>query len=711
MTEPGLTSDASETTRREETTLQNENPDMAVPTQVGTTEPSEGGLHIPPPGSPETSLPAEPPIPDRAEELHTDPEPHAGAAEALEGSVPVPGDVNAVEPGTETSHESLESLIIDDSVVLSQAVAAEPAVAVPSDSVGSDADAAVVDQVEPVPAADVSRAEIEASDSTVVVHPEEESAEGHQKGSRQKLFPKLLEEEMKEIWKELTLRKNSGQEIEIEVVATNRGGIVASYRGIEVFIPVSHWTLDRNTSGAIASVHPGDKVSAHVLEITAFETDARRVTATRRTLLRRELLTTIEPGTRITGRVVSILDFGVFVNIGGVDGLLPASEMSHDRVSRPSDLFLKGQEVEVVVKEVDRERKRVYLSRKELLPSPWEGVEDRFPTGSIQTGRVVGLGKDGAFVQLEPGVDGFLRAGELSWTRRVASPRDILRKGEDIQVRVLDVSSRRQRVSLSYRQAMPDPWPTLSETFGVGTAWEGEATSISNKGVVVAVGDVEGFLPRSRMGRESRRLPEMKLGEKLQVSVLEIDPGNHSLIFGLVMPEGEMGGSGEGRGEGRGGGRRGGDRGGRPDRRGDDRGRAPAVQPSNEIKSSETVTSFALGDLITDAIKARLNYAEATPEQETIMPAPETTIPEGVPDPGVGESSHSSHDDAGSQILVVSTGTAEGVDASHIVIDASPEEKTLASVEPDTSAADGEPGDGTAESPVAPTDPDEQSPV
>lgn len=431
--------------------------------------------------------------------------------------------------------------------------------------------------------------------------------DGLRKGGRPKLFPKLPDDEMRAIWDELTSLKKRGDEIEIEAVATNRGGVVASYRGVEVFVPVSHWTLDRHSAAVISSVRPGDKANAHILEITAFDTDARRVTASRRTVLRREMMQGIQPGSRMTGRVVSVLDFGVFVNIGGVDGLLPASEMSYDRASRPIDLFEKGQVVEVVVKDVDRDKKRIYLSRKELLPTPWGGVEERFAVGTVHTGKVVGIGRDGAFVQLEPGVDGFLRAGELSWTRRVASPRDVLQKGDDIEVMVLEVSERRQRVSLSYRQAHEDPWPALAATYAVGTSWEGTATTISNKGVVVAIDDIEGFLPRSRMGRESRRLPDMKVGEKLNVSVLEIEPTNHSLILGLAIGEEEVdGGANEARGR-----RPGGRSEGRTDhRRGDDRARMPALQPVNELKSSDTVTSFALGDLIGDAVKARLRHGD-----------------------------------------------------------------------------------------------------
>ncbi len=460
----------------------------------------------------------------------------------------------------------------------------------------------------------------------------EDGSSGRRRSGRQ--LPKMPEEQMREIWNELVAKKNAGEEIELEVISTNRGGVVASYNGVEVFIPISHWSLDRHNTEGVAGVGAGDGVQAHVLEITSFDTDARRVTATRRTLLRKDLLTSLEVGQRLHGRVASILDFGAFVDLGGVDGLVHASEISYDRTRRPSELLNKGDEVEVVIREIDREKKRIYLGMKELQPSPWEGVEEKYPVGTLQRGRVVGIGKNGAFIELEPGLEGFVRVSELSWTKRVNNPKEILKKGMDIEVKVLDSSARKQRLSLSYRQAQDDPWQGLATKFAVGTDWSGEIREISNKGVVVAVEEVEGFLPRGRMGREAKRLPEMKVGEKLNVHVIEIEPDAHSLIFGLPMPEGEGGGFSE-RGERneRGGGERGGgDRGGerrggggrdrdRGDHRGDrgdrgDRGRSMgSVTPVNEMKSADTVSSFALGDMIGDAIKKALNYSEAKKEE------------------------------------------------------------------------------------------------
>ena len=383
------------------------------------------------------------------------------------------------------------------------------------------------------------------------------------RGQRSWRPPRLTKEEMREIWTELQAKKEASEPIDLEVVGHNRGGVVTQYRGLEVFLPMSHWSLERNATAEPGEIRTGSTIQAHILEITDFDTDARRVTATRRALLRHNVLGTHAIGERLKGKVSSIHDFGIFVDLGGVDGLVHASEISHVRGRHPSEMVKIGDEVDVIVKEIDPQRERIYLGMKELGPSPWDNVEERYPEGSSVQGKVVGFSKNGAFVEVEPGIEGFIRMRELSWTKRVQRPKDVLKKGAEIPVHVLEVSGRRQRLSLSYRQAVEDPWPQIAEKYAVGTTWKGAITELSNKGVVVDIGEVEGFLPRGRMGREAKRLPDMKAGDELEVNVIEVDAERNSLIFGLPGAEsfgGERGERAEGGGE-RGGGGFGGERG------------------------------------------------------------------------------------------------------------------------------------------------------
>lgn len=559
------------------------------------------------------SQPSSVPQPEQSSEPRQDPGDQVTAQNATPG---------APEPSSEEPSTAPETAASDEAASQTPATAEAdaPAAATPAPA------------EETQPAAETPAASEEAHPAEEAgaegAHGDDGSGEGRQggrRGGRGSKLPQLSEPEMREIWSELSAKKDANEAIELEVISRNRGGVVTHYKGVEVFIPMSHWTLLRQADEPQGESKGNEKVLANVLEMTDFDTDARRVTATRRPILRKSLLESLEVGQHIQGRVSSILDFGVFVDLGGIDGLLHTSEISYTRGRHPSQLLTKGEELEVVVREIDREKERIYLGRKELLPSPWDEAETKYPVSSTQNGKVVGLGKMGAFVELEPGIEGFVRASELSWTKRIHNPKEVLKKGQDIQVKVLDVSGRKKRLSLSYRQAQPNPWETLSTKYAVGTSWEGEIKEISNKGLVVGLDDVEGFLPRGRMGREAKRLPDMKDGDKITVSVIEVDPQRLSLIFGLPMPEREErsegggGNSGGGGGErrGGGGGDRGGDRGDRGDRRGgrdDRRGPMPSATPINEMKSSDTVGSFSIGDMIGQSIKEKL-FPNLTQEQ------------------------------------------------------------------------------------------------
>ncbi|MBK8912464.1 MAG: 30S ribosomal protein S1 [Chlorobi bacterium] len=497
-------------------------------------------------------------------------------------------------------------------------------------------------------------------ESTPAAAPAEEPEQrGGRRGS------KLPEEEQRALWAELTEKKNKHEEIELTVISHNRGGVVAGYKGLEIFLPMSHWSLDRAVPNPTIDAIPGEPFKANILEITEFETDARRITATRRSILRRSLMDSLEVGHRSTGVVTSVLHFGIFVDIGGVDGMVHASEISYDRTKQPSELVRKGQRVEVIIKEIDRQKKRIYLGMKELLPSPWGGADERFQAGSVYPGRVVGLSQVGAFVEIAPGIEGFVRLREFSWTKRIQHPSEMLRKGAEVNVKILEINAKRERLALSLRQAGENPWETLSQKFALGTNWEAQVKEISSKGVVVTVEDVEGFLPRGRMGRAAHRLSEMKAGEQLPVHVVDIDPANQSLIFGLVIehddsaPEeepvrreggfrgreggGNRGERGEGhrRGEGGGGRREGGrDGGGRRDHRGDrgergdrDRPVAPPQPPQNELKNSKLIGNFSIGDLLGEAVKKQLNYDEPAPQPEVAPVAAAPEAPAAVPAP------------------------------------------------------------------------------
>lgn len=466
-------------------------------------------------------------------------------------------------------------------------------------------------------------------------------------------------EAMRPIWQELTEKKESRVSFTAKVTGTNRGGVVAEYSGVEIFIPQSHWSLERSSD--VDPTIVGNDFEMTVLEITQFETDARRVTGSRRSLLRKELIELLEPGLRLKGRVSSLTDFGAFVDLGGIDGLLHVTEISHARSSAPKDLLKKGEEIEVIVKKVEKGGKRISLGRKELLDSPWKGVSEKYQPDTLISGKVVSLTDIGAFVQIEPGVDGLLRPREMSWTKRVGAASDILSVGQQIEVMITSVNEEDERIGLSLKRTGDNPWDTIVEKFSDAEAtWEASVVEVSNKGAVVSVEDIEGFLPRGRMGRESSKLTELNPGDKLTVNVIEVDPKRPSLIFSLPGAGGSGGGTrgggsdrfeGEGnRGGSGGGGNRGGGSGGGGGRGGSGGGgqrggggrkdrdfQASKAVPSNEMKSSQTVSNFSLGEMLESVMKEKLGVEEAEKQKEAASAKslaaekPATPVAEDVP--------------------------------------------------------------------------------
>ena len=477
------------------------------------------------------------------------------------------------------------------------APAAESEAAPASQSAETPAAGAGSEAAAPADAAP-STGEAESADAAAEPEPEPE--------------PKISLEEMRRVWDELTAKKDSREAIDVVVTGVNRGGVVTEYEGVEIFVPLSHWSIDRSVE--MPDAEAGQTFPVFILEISHFDTDARRVTGTRRSILRKELIDSLEVGQRLQGRISSITDFGAFVDIGGVDGLLHVSEMSYARNKQPNELVKKGQEIEVIIKSIEKGGKRISLGHKELYDSPWAGAATKFAPDSIQKGKIVSLTDLGAFVELEPGVDGLIRPRELSWTQRIGSASEVLNVGQEIEVMVLNVNEDQERMSLSLKRAQENPWPQLVERFSGDGVWEAEVKELSNKGAVVSVDGVEGFLPRGRMGRDARKLTEMQAGDKLQVRVVEIDPKRPSVIFGTPMEAG--GGHGGGNERGGGGGRRGGGR---------DRGPSgPIAPPQNELKNATNVSNFSLGDMLGDALKEKLGLDSAQ-EETPAAPAPAET--------------------------------------------------------------------------------------
>ena len=248
-------------------------------------------------------------------------------------------------------------------------------------------------------------------------------------------------------------------------------------------------------------------------------------------------------GSRVRGKVVSITNYGAFIELEkGVEGLVHISEMSWTRnIRHPSKLVNIGDEIEAVVLKVDMQDEKISLGMKQIEEDPWLALPAKYPTGTQLAGVVRNLTSFGAFVEIESGIDGLVHVSDLSWTRRVEHPSEIIQKGDEVQVLVLDVDAEAKRISLGIKQLTDDPWPEISERFSAGVEPAGSVARVQEKGVVVDLGDdIEGFVPTSHSGvDDEEKLPEyFRAGEALELKVIESDAANRRIVLEVgTLPE------------------------------------------------------------------------------------------------------------------------------------------------------------------------------
>ncbi len=246
-------------------------------------------------------------------------------------------------------------------------------------------------------------------------------------------------------------------------------------------------------------------------------------------------------GSRVRGKVVNIMPYGVFVELEpGVEGLVHISEMSWTRRSvNPHELFSVGQEVEAVVLHVDKDKRKLSLGTKQLLPNPWDNIEEKIPIGAVMKGKVKGFTDYGAFVELVDGIEGMVHVSDMSWTRRITHPQEVLKKGEEVEVKVLSVDKEAQKIALGIKQLKPNPWPEIVEKYKVGTVVEGEVVKVTNFGVFVKLeDDLEGLVYMSEMDKALAE--HLKPHDKVKVKIVKVDPDQMKIGLSMkdISPEG-----------------------------------------------------------------------------------------------------------------------------------------------------------------------------
>src|SRR5579883_2768562 len=339
------------------------------------------------------------------------------------------------------------------------------------------------------------------------------------------------------IWRELERAFQNETPVEGVILGKVKGGLKVDI-GVPAFLPGSH-----------VDIRPARNLDRYVgqrgrFQLLKFNRARGNVVVSRRAVIERErtelkeqTLKVLEEGVILEGVVKNITDYGAFVDLGGIDGLLHITDMSWGRVGHPSEVVSVGERVRVVVLKYDAERERVSLGMKQIRPDPWTSAAERFPVGARVRGKVVSLTDYGAFVELERGLEGLIHVSEMSWTKRVTHPSKILEVGQEVEVQVLDVDSVNHRISLGLKQTEPNPWELVRANHPVGSRVRGKVKSLTDFGLFVEVAEgIDGLVHISDLHwtRKVKHPSELyKKGDEVEAVVLGIDVDNERISLGI----------------------------------------------------------------------------------------------------------------------------------------------------------------------------------
>lgn len=343
-------------------------------------------------------------------------------------------------------------------------------------------------------------------------------------------------------WNKITSEYGEGSVITGLMKHRVKGGIIIDLNGVEAFLPGSQIDIGpvKNMDDFI-----GKEYEFKILKINQ---ERRNIVVSRRELLeasrkdrRSQLLKDMEVNQIRKGVVKNITDFGAFIDLGGIDGLLHITDMSWGRISHPSEMLEIGQEVEVMILDIDYDKERVSLGLKQKTKNPWDEVETKYPVGSTVKGRIVNIMPYGAFVEIEQGVEGLIHVSEMSWTKRVTKAGDIVSVGEEVEAVVLDIDKEGKKISLGLRQKTRNPWEVLAEKYPAGSRIKGKVRNMTSYGAFVEIeNDIDGMIHVSDMSwtRKINNPNEMlKVGDEVEAVILDIDPQQQRISLGLKQIE------------------------------------------------------------------------------------------------------------------------------------------------------------------------------
>ncbi len=358
-----------------------------------------------------------------------------------------------------------------------------------------------------------------------------EDADGRVVLSKQKV-------DKQKIWSRLYKAFETKETLEGDITRRIKGGLVIDINGVDCFLPASQVAL-RPTSDLDQFI--GQKAQIRIIK---FNRGRGNVVASRRVLLeedrerrRQETLLTLEAGQIRQGVVKNIVQYGAFIDLGGIDGLLHITDMAWGRVSHPSEVVQIGQTIEVKVLSIDKDNGKISLGLKQKSPDPWMEIDGKYPNGSQHRGKVVNLTEYGAFVKLEEGVEGLVHVSEMSWFKRIKHPSAMVSIGQEVEIIILNVDRANKKISLGMKQVEPDPWQTLDQKLPIGAKVNGTVKGLTDYGAFIELEEgIEGLLHISDMSwASSVKHPSevCKKGQALEVMILNIDKEKRKISLGL----------------------------------------------------------------------------------------------------------------------------------------------------------------------------------
>jgi small subunit ribosomal protein S1 len=343
-------------------------------------------------------------------------------------------------------------------------------------------------------------------------------------------------------WDELERAYREGRPVKGKIAERVKGGLRVDVDGVAAFLPGSQ--VDIRPIRNLESLR-GQEIEAKVIKLNRKRSN---VVLSRKAIMEQEnegkkteTLNNLEEGIIVEGQIKNLTDYGAFVDLGGIDGLLHVTDMSWGRLQNPAEMFRVGENVQVKVLKFDKDRERVSLGYKQLQPDPWESVAERFPTGMRMEGKIASVTDYGAFIELEPGIEGLVHVSEMTWSKRMKHPSKLVQPGEAVEVEVLGVDPKNRRISLGMKQTQPNPWETLPERFHVGDRVRGRVRNLTDFGAFVEVEDgVDGLVHVSDISWNKRiKHPGevLKKGQEIEAVITNIDVDNRRLSLSIKDTE------------------------------------------------------------------------------------------------------------------------------------------------------------------------------